>query len=48
MTASHKRDDRKTRDAFLEKACAAGVHLVRFTAHERFALSDVRTRLMAL
>lgn len=46
---SHKRADRKARDAFLEKACAAaGVELLRFPARERYSLNDVRTGLAAL
>jgi len=47
--ASHKRADRKARDAFLEKACtAAGVRLLRFPVRERYSLNDIRTGLAAL
>ena len=47
--ASHKRADRKARDAFLEKACAAaGVQLLRFPAREHYSLSYVRAGLASL
>ena len=47
--ASHKRTDRKARDAFLEKACAAaGVQLLRFPARESYTLSYVRAGLAKL
>lgn len=47
--ASHKRADRKVRDAFLERACAtAGVQLVRLPARERYSLNYVRAGLATL
>ena len=47
--ASHKRPERRERDAFLEKACAAaGVRLLRFPVRERYALGEVRAGLAPL
>ena len=47
--ATHKRSDRKARDAFLEQACAAaGVQLLRFPARASYSLSEVRAGLASL
>ena len=47
--SSHNRPDRKARDVFLEKACAAaGVTLLRFPARQGYTLSQVRPQLTTL
>jgi len=47
--ATHARGDRRTRDAFLERACsAAGVKLLRFPAKSGYVLTQVRAALAEL
>ncbi len=47
--SSHKRTDRRARDAFLEQACAAAsVRLLRFPVRPHYALGEVRAGLASL
>ncbi len=47
--ASHQRESRKTRDAFLEQACAAAqLPLARFPVKSRYVASEIRTAIGSL
>lgn len=47
--SSHQRASRKSRDAFLEKACAtAGLPLARFPAKSGYVVAEVRAEILAI